>query len=184
MLAGTGVLDLLKVSLVIAFGLIVARIVTLRDARRFIDANVLLLLATSFGLGKAVEQSGRRIVIREIGRGFWRPARGLRLPTGRIGNHDVRHRGYFEHRRGCADVSYRHRGSTEQVGANAIPFAVVVIFGASLSFLTPIGYQTNTMVWAMCGYRYNDFFARLGAPLTLFVVVAAPSLVPIYFPFH
>ncbi len=57
-LAGTGLLDLLQVSLLIAFGLIVARIVTLRDARRFIDANVLLLMATSFGLGMAVEQSG------------------------------------------------------------------------------------------------------------------------------
>ncbi len=41
LLAGTGVLDLLKVSLLIAFGLIVAKIVTLADARRFIDANVL-----------------------------------------------------------------------------------------------------------------------------------------------
>ena len=70
----------------------------------------------------------------------------------------------------------------EQAGGNAMPFAVVVIFGASLSFLTPIGYQTNTMVWAMGGYRYTDF-ARLGIPLTLLVLVATPFLVPVFFPF-
>ncbi len=65
----------------------------------------------------------------------------------------------------------------------SLPFAVVVIFGATLSFLTPIGYQTNTIVWAMGGYRYTDF-ARLGLPVTILVLVATPVLVPIFFPFH
>ena len=64
-----------------------------------------------------------------------------------------------------------------------MPFAVIVIFGATLSFLTPIGYQTNTMVWAMGGYRYTDF-ARQGLPLTLFMLIATPALVPVFFPFH
>ena len=57
-LAGTGLLDLLKASLIIAFALIVSRVVTLNDARRFVNVNVLLLMATSFALGLAVEESG------------------------------------------------------------------------------------------------------------------------------
>ena len=71
----------------------------------------------------------------------------------------------------------------EQAGCSPLPFAVTIIFGATLSFLTPIGYQTNTMVWTMGGYRYTDF-ARLGVPLTAFVLIATPLLVPVFFPFH
>jgi len=49
-------------------------------------------------------------------------------------------------------------------------FALVVAVMASTSFLTPIGYQTNTMVYGPGGYRFGDF-ARLGAPLTVAVMI-------------
>jgi di/tricarboxylate transporter len=49
-------------------------------------------------------------------------------------------------------------------------FAIVVAVMASTSFLTPIGYQTNTMVYGPGGYRFGDF-ARLGAPLTVAVMI-------------
>jgi di/tricarboxylate transporter len=55
------------------------------------------------------------------------------------------------------------------------------LFGATLSFLTPIGYQANTLVWGMGGYRYRDF-SRLGAPLTLATLVTALIVVPLAFP--
>jgi di/tricarboxylate transporter len=48
---------------------------------------------------------------------------------------------------------------------------------SSVDFLTPIGYQTNTMVYGPGGYRFGDY-ARLGAPLTLLVVVVVVILVP------
>ena len=52
---------------------------------------------------------------------------------------------------------------------------------ASLSFLTPIGYQTNMLVYALGGYRFTDF-ARLGAPLTLLCIVLQLVLIPLAFP--
>jgi di/tricarboxylate transporter len=61
------------------------------------------------------------------------------------------------------------------------PFAIVILFGATLSFLTPIGYQANTLVWGMGGYRYRDF-ARLGAPLTLATIIMVLLVVPLVFP--
>ena len=49
------------------------------------------------------------------------------------------------------------------LGSDPRPFVIAVTLSASLSFLTPIGYQTNMLVYALGGYRFTDF-ARLGAP--------------------
>jgi di/tricarboxylate transporter len=57
--------------------------------------------------------------------------------------------------------------------------ALVVALMASASFLTPIGYQTNTMVWGPGGYRFGDY-ARLGAPLTVLTLAVVAVLAPVY----
>jgi di/tricarboxylate transporter len=56
-----------------------------------------------------------------------------------------------------------------------------VAVAASVDFLTPIGYQTNTMVYGPGGYRFGDY-ARLGAPLTVLVVAVLVTLVPTFWP--
>jgi di/tricarboxylate transporter len=56
--------------------------------------------------------------------------------------------------------------TAREVGADPRAFAIAVAIAASLSFLTPIGYQTNTMVYGPAGYRFGDYW-RLGAPLTV-----------------
>jgi di/tricarboxylate transporter len=69
------------------------------------------------------------------------------------------------------------------LGASPLPFVLAVMFAASNSFLTPIGYQTNTFIHGPGGYRFGDF-ARVGAPLTLLMLVAATFVIPFFFPFH
>jgi di/tricarboxylate transporter len=61
-------------------------------------------------------------------------------------------------------------------------FAIAVAVTASASFLTPIAYQTNLMVYGPGGYRFSDY-ARLGVPLTAIVVVGVVLLVPLLWPF-
>lgn len=64
----------------------------------------------------------------------------------------------------------------QSLGLNALAFMFVVTFAASNSFMSPIGYQTNTMVYGPGGYRFTDF-ARIGAPLTVILTLATPLLV-------
>jgi di/tricarboxylate transporter len=66
-------------------------------------------------------------------------------------------------------------------GVQARGFAIAVAVAASVDFLTPIGYQTNTMVYGPGGYRFGDY-ARLGAPLTVLVVAVLVTLVPMFWP--
>lgn len=60
--------------------------------------------------------------------------------------------------------------------------SVAIMIAASASFMTPIGYQTNLMVYGPGGYRFGDYF-RLGIPLTLLEGVVALWIIPIVWPF-
>jgi di/tricarboxylate transporter len=62
------------------------------------------------------------------------------------------------------------------------PFLVGLTFAASAAFYTPIGYQTNLLVYGPGGYKFADYF-RVGAPLTAIYVVLITWLIPFFFPF-
>jgi di/tricarboxylate transporter len=73
-------------------------------------------------------------------------------------------------------------GLAERLGLSPDPFLMAVAVGAGCDFLTPIGHQCNTLVLAPGGYRFGDY-ARLGAPLTLMILVTAPALIAFFWPF-
>lgn len=72
-------------------------------------------------------------------------------------------------------------GLAAQIGVDPRPLVVAVMFGASASFATPIGYQTNTLVYGPGGYRFTDFM-RIGVPLNLLMMVTMSLLIPLFFP--
>ena len=72
-------------------------------------------------------------------------------------------------------------GLAVELGVDPRPLVVAVMFGASASFATPIGYQTNTLVYGPGGYRFSDFL-RIGVPLNLTMMITMSLLIPIFFP--
>jgi len=167
-LAVAGVLSILQAALGAAFLLVTARVLTPGEARRAVDLDVVLLIAASFGLGSALEVTG-------VAAGAATGLLAMADPFGTLG--------------AVAAIVIATLLLTELVTNNAaavliyplalavggaagidpLTSSMLVAVAASCSFLTPIGYQTNTMVWGPGGYRFTDYI-RLGLPLTLVVV--------------
>ena len=72
-------------------------------------------------------------------------------------------------------------GVAQSLGVDPRPFVVAVMFAGSTSFASPIGYQTNTLVYTAGGYRYMDF-VRAGVPLTILYWILAIIFIPYFWP--
>ena len=175
------ILPLLQASLLVAFLLVASRVLTLRQARNALDLDILLLIAAAFGLGAAVTDSGLGDVIAGMLVDVFEPfgtvgaLAGVLLATMALTE-------LISNNAAAALLFPIALSTASTVGANPRPFVIAVTLGASLSFLTPIGYQTNLLVYGLGNYRFSDY-ARLGTPVNIVVVIMCIALIPRFFPF-
>jgi di/tricarboxylate transporter len=169
-LAGSGLLPILNASLIAAFVLVLSRALSPSSARESIEVDVLIVIAASFGLGAAIEQSGladalgSAIVTLFSGYGPRVVLLGVIIATVALTE-------FISNNAAAALMFPIAMASAEHAGHEPRAFAIAIAVAASSSFLTPIGYQTNTMVYGPGGYRFGDY-VRLGAPLTLAAIIA------------
>ncbi|MDF5044139.1 anion permease, partial [Vibrio parahaemolyticus] len=67
-------------------------------------------------------------------------------------------------------------------GVDPMPFIMAVLFGASASFISPYGYQTNLLVYSIGNYKLTDY-VRIGVPISIVYSVLVLTLIPVFFPF-
>ena len=164
-LAALGVLPVVAAALGGAIGVVAVGCLSPGQARRSIDISVLIVIAASFGLARALEESGAAGLIGDAlvgGFGPWGPVALLAgvymatlLLTEMVSNNAA-----------AALVFPIALVSASAIEADPRPFAIAVAIAASLSLATPLGYQTNLMVYGPGAYRFSDFL-RIGLPLQL-----------------
>lgn len=164
------IVPILEGSLAAAIILVLAKVLTPNEARAAVDLDTLITIASSFAIGAAIESSGLADLV----------ASWIVAPAGNLGPVAVLAAIVFATMaltelitNNAAAVLLFPIGmaAAEQAGVDGRSFATAIALSASASFLTPIGYQTNTMIYGPGGYRFTDF-ARLGFPLTITVYLA------------
>jgi len=181
LLVATGVLSMLKGSLLAAGLMIISRCLTGNTARRAVDWQVLVVIAASFALGQALQETGAAdylasSILTLAGDGH--PTVALAavyfataLLTAMITNN------------AAAVLMFPVVLSmATTLGVSHMPFVIVLMVAASASFATPIGYQTNLMVFGPGGYHFSDYI-RMGLPLTILVGILSLLIVPVIWPF-
>jgi di/tricarboxylate transporter len=181
-LTGLGLVSLLQGALLVVLALVGTRTLSVTEARRAIDLNLVVLVAAAFGLGAAVETSGLGAVAADVVVGLLAPF-GLLATLAGIYVATVLLTELISNNAAAVLLFPVAVATAAGLGVDARPFVIAVLFGASLAFLTPVGYQTNLMVYSLGNYRFLDF-TRMGAPVTLVAGLTVVLLVPIFFPFR
>ncbi|UCB55345.1 MAG: SLC13 family permease [Thiotrichales bacterium] len=170
-----GWLSMLKASMLAAGMMILTRCTSGRAARRSVDWSILIVIAASFGVGNALQITGaaETIAVALIQLANGDPGVSLALMflvttlLSAIATNNA-----------AAVIMFPIALTTaNSLDVSLLPFVITLMVAASASFSTPIGYQTNLMVFGVGGYRFSDYI-RIGLPLTILVGLLTVMLVP------
>lgn len=148
-------------------------------AKNYIDWTVLLVIASSLGLGNALQETGGATVLAEA---FLSQAAGspyLALAGTYLATWILTE--MITNNAAAVLIFPIAASIAASFDVNFMPFVIVIIMAASASFSTPIGYQTNLMVYGPGGYKFTDF-TKIGLPLNLIVAVITVIFVPMIWP--
>ncbi len=176
-----GWLSILEAALLAAGGMLLGRCTNASIARAAVDWQVLIVIAASFGIGSALQTTGAAAAIADglisLANGIpWLALALVFIATALFSA--------LATNNAAAVLMFPIALLTAQnLGADLLPFAITIMIAASASFATPIGYQTNLMVFGPGGYRFSDYL-RIGIPLTILVGLITTILVPLIWPFQ
>ncbi len=175
-----GWLSMLLSALLAAGLMIITRCTRGRNARRSVDWQVLLVIAASFGIGNALESSGAAKAVADT---LFSLSGGA--PTAALAIVFIvtsMFTALATNNTAAVLMFPIALATAKHLGVNFLPFAITIMVAASASFATPIGYQTNLMVYGPGGYHFSDY-VRMGTPLTVLTGISTVVLVPIIWPF-
>lgn len=178
-LATAGVTSMLNAALLGAGIMVLSGCCSLNEARRSLDLTILITIAASFALGNALQFSGAAEFV------------ASRLLAVADGNAWVLLALTYLAVSVLTELITNNAAAllmlpivlamTESLGLNPEPFVFATMMAASASFSTPIGYQTNLMVFGPGGYHFKDFL-KAGIPMNLLAAVTSITLIPLIWP--
>tara|TARA_Y100001933_G_scaffold243446_1_gene272125 strand:+ start:1406 stop:3208 length:1803 start_codon:yes stop_codon:yes gene_type:complete len=178
-------LQLVSISIAAIAGICVlalGRMLSPREVYTSIDWGVVFLLAAALSFGAAMNNSGltdslSSVLFNTIGNQYGPVAivAALYLLTSLLTE-------IMSNNASAALLAPISISLATTMGVDPLPFLLTVAFAGSASFLTPVGYQTNTMVYSAGNYRFTDF-TRVGAPLNLILWGLATLCIPVFYPF-
>ena len=181
-LAGFGVAPIFFLSILAVTLVLITRCIDADEAFSFIDGRLLALIFAMLAIGAALEASGAVKLIVEAVAPWLKLLPGALIVwaiylltsvlTELVSNNAV-----------AVVVTPIAIGLAQAMGIDARPLVVAVMVAASASFATPIGYQTNMLVYGPGGYKFTDFL-RVGIPLNLSMGLLASALIPFLWPLH
>ncbi len=179
-MAALGVAPILLLTVVAMALTLITRCIDADEAFSFVDGQLLALIFSMLAIGAALEASGAvGLIVGALAPYLsllpaflivWAVYLLTSVLTELVSNNAV-----------AVVVTPIAIGLADAMGIDARPLVVAVMVAASASFATPIGYQTNTMVYGPGGYKFTDFM-KVGIPLNLSMGLLASALIPILWP--
>jgi di/tricarboxylate transporter len=170
-----GWLSMLKAAMLAAGVMIITRCTTGPIARRAVDWQILIVIAASFGIATGLQNTGAAAAI-----AYWLVSFAENTPwlaLAFIFTATALFSALATNNAAAVIMFPIALSTSESLGVNFIPFAVTIMIAASASFATPIGYQTNLMVFGVGGYHFKDYL-YFGVPLTILVGIVTVAIVP------
>ncbi|WP_193368375.1 SLC13 family permease [Pelagibius marinus] len=173
-------LPIAALALIAATGVVALRCLDAEEAYVSIRWNILMLIFGMLAIGLAMEKTGAALTI----------VQSLAIVAGMLGPLAVLSAVYLitsilteimSNNAAAILLTPIAAGLAVQLGVDPRPFVVAVMFAASASFATPIGYQTNTFVYSAGGYRFADFI-KIGLPLNAILWSVATLIIPLFWP--
>ena len=179
-LAGFGLAPIFYLSIIAVALVLIARCIDADEAFSSVDGRLLTLIFAMLAIGAALESSGAVSLIVNVFAPFltslppfllvWAIYLLTSILTELVSNNAV-----------AVVVTPIAIGLADALGIDARPLVVAVMVAASASFATPIGYQTNMLVYGPGGYKFTDFL-KVGIPLNLSIGILASLLIPLLWP--
>ncbi|HKK17492.1 MAG TPA: SLC13 family permease [Opitutales bacterium] len=157
------------------------RVISPQEAYHAIDWKVIFLIAGALSMGKAIESSGIAKIIGNFLVDGVGSALGPVAIISALYLITVILTELMSNNAAAAVTAPIALAAADAIEVNATPLLLAVAFAGSASFITPVGYQTNTMVYSAGNYRFTDF-ARVGIPLSLMLWMLASFLIPVFYP--
>jgi di/tricarboxylate transporter len=180
-LAAFKVFPIIVLAIVGCVAMVLSGCITLEEAYQAIEWKVIFLLAGVLTLGVALEKTGGAQLLSDA----------MLSTVGAYGPEALVSAFYFltfmltnimSNNATAALLAPIAIVSAQSLNLDPRPFLMAVTFGASMSFMTPVGYQTNTMIYGAGRYTFADFL-KVGTPLSLLFWVIATLLLPVLWPF-